>query len=352
MYATTKEPYLAILQASETPTGVQLQKERDLFGLDHAEVGRILAQRLQLPDVFIDVVGFHHDYEKLTDFVENEALRGATHTSALFPHMLDVWHRADIDALSAFLHEHAPSVELQAFLAEVQKEFTALYTFFHEGEPPEAQLEELLARTAREAADNTTGLVNQINEFMQQAASAGVQMNKVVNALEREATCDKLTGVLNREGFAGQAQEWLVKAARYDTGFALAYLDIDGFKGVNDRFGHAFGDRALVATACATAAALPRDALIGRMGGDEFVILLTECTEQDANRTAQRVISNVAEKAIHQGDQSAQITVSVGLLYVGPSSDPRRLDDLVSAADKLMYHAKGEGGNRVQFGVI
>lgn len=352
MYATAKEPYLAILQASETPTHVQLQKERELFGLDHAEVGRILAQRLQLPDLFVDVVGFHHDYEKLTEFVENEAFRGATHTAALFPHMLNVWDRADIDALSAFTQEHAPSVELQAFLAEVQKEFTKLYTFFHEGEVPEAQLEELLARTAREAADNTTELVNNMNEFMQQAATAGVQMNKVVNTLEREAICDKLTGVLNRQGFVEQAQERLAKAARYATGFALAYLDVDGFKGVNDKLGHAFGDRALAATACTAAAALPRDALIGRVGGDEFVVLLSECTEQDAKNVAQRIISSVSEKPIHQGDQSAQITVSVGLLHLGPSNDPRPLDALVSAADKLMYQAKRAGGNRAEFGGV
>jgi diguanylate cyclase (GGDEF)-like protein len=352
MYATAKEPYLAVLQAPETPTRVQLQKERELFGLDHAEVGRLLAQKLQLPDLFVDVVGFHHDYEELTGFVENEAFRGAAYTASLFPHLLNVWDRADIDALSAFTQEHAPSVELQAFLAEVQKEFTKLYTFFHEGDVPEAQLEELLARTAREAADNTTDLVNNMNEFMHQAATAGVQMNKVVNTLEREAVRDRLTGVLNRQGFAEQAQERLAKAARNGTSFALAYLDIDEFKGVNDKFGHAFGDTALAATVCAAAAGLPRDALIGRVGGDEFVALLSECTEQEAKKLALRIVSSVSDKPISHGDQSAQITVSVGLLYVSPSTDPPQLDALVSAADKLMYQAKRARGNRAEFGAI
>ncbi len=60
----------------------------------------------------------------------------------------------------------------------------------------------------------------------------------------------------------------------------------------------------------------------------------------------------MSEKPIRQGDQSTQITVSVGLLYVGPSNDPRQLDALVNAADKLMYQAKRAGGDRAEFGAI
>lgn len=355
MFSTAKEPLLEVLRDPDTNVQAQLQKERGLFQMNHAEVGRMLAQKLELPDLFIDAVAFHHNHERLSEFIEDEAIADAVYVASLFPHMLNVWHRNDADALCAFLQEHAPSADSKAYLGEVQEEFNKTYSFFHEGRTPDTQLLDLLERVTHEAADNTTELVGTVNELMRQAASMGKEMNELVQQqddLEDKSVRDQLTGVLNREGFTAEGKELLAKAARYGTGFAVVYLDIDRFKSVNDELGHEFGDLALKAVVGEMTETIPQHNLVGRMGGDEFVVLLNDCTEQDATQIVERIISNVAAKTVRKRNQSTQMSLSAGLLYVRPSNREQQLDAVVNAADKLMYRAKRAGGNRLEVRTI
>lgn len=349
MYSAGREQFLAILRDPDANIQGQLRKEREAFRMDHAEVGRMVAQKLELPDFYIDAVAFHHSYDKLIEFIESEPVADAVYISSLFPHMLNVWHRDDASALRAFLQEHAPSTDIDMYLGEVQKEFDQTYGFFHEGGAPDTRLTELLENVTREVADRTTELVGTVNELMHQAASMGKEMNELLKQqdnLQDKTIRDPLTGALNREGFTAQANELLAKAARYGIGFAVAYLDIDGFKRVNDEFGHEFGDLALKSVVAEMTDALPPNHLFGRMGGDEFVLLLNECSQKDAEKIVECIISNVAKQPVNKRGQSAQIYVSAGMLYVRASSREHQLDAVVNAADKLMYHAKRAGGNQ------
>ncbi|MGB2985436.1 MAG: diguanylate cyclase [Phycisphaerae bacterium] len=351
MYSTAKEPFLQLLQDPVINVHGQLQKERGLFGMDHAEVGRMLAQKLELPDLYIDAVAFHHNHEKLSEFVEQKVIADAIYIASLFPHMLNVWHRDDADALCAFLKEDALSTDAQEYLAKVQEEFNQVYSFFHEGGAPDTQLTELLECATREVADNTTQLVGTVNELMRQAAATGMAVNELVtqqSVLEEKTTRDQLTGVLNREGFTVEAKELLTKAARYGIGFAVVYLDIDKFKAVNDNFGHEFGDLALTTVVSEITGVVPQHDLIGRMGGDEFVVLLNDCSEKEATQIVKRIIANLAAKTVRKRNHSTQMTLSAGLLYVRPSNQEQPLDAIVNAADKLMYVAKRAGGNQVE----
>ena len=90
---------------------------------------------------------------------------------------------------------------------------------------------------------------------------------------------DQLTGVLNRSGFSGRFKELLSKAARYGTSLAVCYLDVDHFKKLNDTYGHALGDAVLQAAVAQAQGVLSQDTVMGRMGGDEFVIVLSGCAE-------------------------------------------------------------------------
>jgi len=355
MYSTAGEVLLRILRDPDAGVQMQLRKERGLFRIDHAEVGRMLAQKLELPDLFIDAIAFHHNHQKLSEFVEQGAIADATYVASLFPHMLNAWHRDDANALRAFLQEHAPSTDPKAYLTEVQREFDQVYSFFHEGGAPNTQLTELLERATREAADNTTELVGTVNELMQQAANMGMEMNDLVRQqaqLQDKTTRDPLTGVLNRESFTIDAKELLAKAARYGISFAVAYLDIDRFKAVNDKHGHEFGDLVLTTVASGITEAVPQHDLIARMGGDEFVVLLNDCTEKDAAHIVERIISNAAAKTIHKEGQSARVPLSAGLLYVHPSNRQQEFDAVLNTADKLMYRAKRAGGSRVEISAI
>lgn len=357
MYAAAKEEFRTIIGDAKRSVAEQLQAERDLFHLDHAEVGRILAQKLELPEVLVDAVAFHHNHERLTEFMEEDAMADAMHVAALFPHVLDAWNQQDADQLCAFLEEKTSSGSQDAadFMDEVQKEFNQMYHYFEDATPSETRLADLLIAASKEGADNTAHLVRTVNELMQEAASMGLEMSQLLQSqskLEDKASHDPLTRVLNREGFTGKASQQLAQASRYGAGFALAFLDVDRFKSINDDLGHEIGDRALKNAASRMQQTIRQHDLVARMGGDEFVLLLYDCQESDAQTILKRILSDVTSEPVCRGKRKLTISLSAGLLYVRPSEHQHNLEKLLDIADKLMYQAKQAGGNRVQTRVV
>ena len=354
MYSIGRGRYLQAFGDADATSSAQRQKERDLFNMDHTEVGRLLAQQLELPDLFVDCVAFHHNLERMCELLEDPHLAEAAYTAALLPHLLNVWHREDAETLAAFVSERA-GVAGEDFLADVQREFEQMYKYLNDDAEPNTDLSELLQRVAKEAADNTTQLVNTVNEFMRQAAEAGMAVHDLVDRneqLEDRASRDPLTGVLNREMFTQKAKEALAKAARYRTGYALAYFDIDQFKLTNDTFGHEAGDAALKLVAESLKEVAKKQHIVGRPGGDEFVLFMSECTDAEALSLVEKVVKGTAETPIRMNGAEAGVTLSAGMLYFKPASGEQEFDTVLGAADKLMYQAKRAGGNRTESRVI
>ena len=353
MYSVDRQQMGPVVQDEELNGQARLQKERGLFNLDHAEVGRMLAQKLELPELFVDAVAFHHNHASLSELVNRTALAEAAYVASLFPHALGAWNRQDAEELRNFLAQSKPkAIDPNEFLAGVQKEFDQLFAYFEQGDKPQMSLVELLESATKEAADHTTQLMGTVHELLQQAATAGREVHQLLkqhDQLEQAATRDGLTGVLNREGFKAQAAEILAKAARYGIGVALAYIDVDHFKMLNDTFGHACGDAALRTVVNAVTEGVRQSDLVGRLGGDEFVVLLADCSREDAEKIVQRIVEAVAGQKLEQAPV-ARMSISVGLLWVPPNGPARPLESLLVAADQLMYQAKRQGGSRVSRG--
>jgi HD-like signal output (HDOD) protein len=176
MYSLEREKLLAMLQNASLTGAARLLSERELFRLDHAEVGRMVAQKLELPELFVDSVAFHHDSANLQAFMENKALAIAGQVAALFPHHLDCWNPADAQALRALLESQDKPIDAKPFLESVQKEFNSLYAYFEPNGKPEMNLSELLEIALREVADNTTRLVGTVNELLQHAVKTGMSV--------------------------------------------------------------------------------------------------------------------------------------------------------------------------------
>ena len=355
MYATAREHLLPILQDAALDGQAQLHREREVFHLDHVEIGRVLAEKLELPEILVDAVAFHHDRQRLSEFTEDETFANAVYVASLFPPLLNAWNRHDADELCQFLNESpaagSPEATSVAFLDEVQKEFNQIYRYFEHGEPPETRLAELIIQAAREGADNTSHLVKTVNRLMQEAASMGMEMNQLLQShsqLEDKATRDPLTEVLNREGFDTQANALLAKASRYGAPVAVIYLDVDRFKAINDTLGHEFGDRALKKVASQMTATVRQNDMVGRVGGDEFAVLLYDCAEADARTVADRIVDCVARESLGKGPRKVPISLSAGLVYARPSNQERTLEALIHDADALMYEAKQAGGNQIR----
>ncbi|MEW6250089.1 MAG: GGDEF domain-containing protein [Planctomycetota bacterium] len=346
MYSVARDPYMQLLEAPATSVRTLLEAERELFAMDHTEVGRALAQKLELPDIFVDSVAFHHNYSTLSELVENAGVRDGCYAAALLPHMLHCWNQDDRGVLERFLQERGSS--LMSFVSQVQTEFDQLYRYFNEGRTAQAQLSDLLVATARENADQTTDLVMRVNELLHEAAKLGVTVNHQAPQLEDKARRDPLTRALTRAAFTEAAADLLANTARCNTSLAVLYLDIDRFKSVNDTHGHAVGDQVLLAVASALRELLPAGALLARLGGDEIAMLVGGFTAQEISALAGRIVAQLATRPVHPEQPGRNISTSVGLLFVPAGEPVQQLDVLLHAADQLMYAAKQAGGTRVQ----
>ena len=154
---------------------------------------------------------------------------------------------------------------------------------------------------------------------------------------------DGLTGLLNGRGFYEAAAVELARSTRYRHPLTLAYVDLDDFKAINDRFGHARGDEVLVAVARALRRACRSTDVVGRVGGDEFVVLFPE-TGRDAAETALvKLRSRVQEAASQHG---SRVTASIG--SVSFAKPPADVEALVHEADTVMYAVKASGKNALR----
>ncbi|KAA0013702.1 GGDEF domain-containing protein [Billgrantia pellis] len=152
------------------------------------------------------------------------------------------------------------------------------------------------------------------------------------------ATRDHLTETYNRRHLLELADIELRRAFRYNLSLCLMMLDIDHFKEINDTCGHQAGDRAIRILARTLMATVRECDLVGRYGGDEFLILMPETTPEGAREIAERVRRTL--------EQSGQITVSIGIASLEP--DDRFIDDPIHRADTMLLQAKRNGRNRIE----
>ncbi len=186
-------------------------------------------------------------------------------------------------------------------------------------------------RLAREDLERYSHNLEAVVEERTQALNqANRELQEANRRLEKLASSDPLTGVGNRRHFQARAESEMERARRHGSSLSLLMFDLDGFKRINDEVGHAAGD-AMLKRVTATAQATLRDAdLLGRYGGDEFVVLLPDTRLADARRMAERLQARVQEQA--------DISISVGA--AGFLADDTHLEHLVQRADTELLAAK------------
>jgi diguanylate cyclase (GGDEF)-like protein len=167
------------------------------------------------------------------------------------------------------------------------------------------------------------------------------QLRQTHERLELLATHDPLTNILNARTFARALAHELGRNRRYGRPLALIYLDLDDFKAVNDAHGHATGDAVLRLVADAMRGALRQADVVGRLGGDEFGVLLPETDGTVAHAAATRLAAGI--RTVFRGTPS--VTASIGLVAV--SGTEAGTDELLRKADEAMYAAKHAGKDRV-----
>jgi diguanylate cyclase (GGDEF)-like protein/PAS domain S-box-containing protein len=160
-----------------------------------------------------------------------------------------------------------------------------------------------------------------------------------------QASHDALTGLVNRREFERRLQESLDSAQTGDIGHALCYLDLDHFKVVNDTCGHTAGDNMLREIASLIKDAVRDSDTVGRIGGDEFALLLVGCPLEKARQIADNVVRSVNDYRFVWKDKIFNVGVSIGLVEIG--RDSGTIEDIMNSADSACYVAKKQGGLHV-----
>jgi diguanylate cyclase (GGDEF)-like protein len=160
-----------------------------------------------------------------------------------------------------------------------------------------------------------------------------------VSDLEARADVDPLLDVLNRRGFERELKRALAHIKRYGTEVALMFVDLDDFKGVNDRYGHGAGDALLKAVARELVGHVRASDVVGRLGGDEFGVLIWHAGGEQALAKARELESLIARVVIIHGKARIEAAASVGMALLVADTTA---EDMIGAADHAMYARKQE----------
>ena len=205
-------------------------------------------------------------------------------------------------------------------------------TAFDERQPVRAEL----ARGGAPSRSVPMELVTLLAEIERLNAALKAEQARSA-ALEASADTDALTGVFNRRGFDRELRRTLAYIKRYWTRAALVYIDLDGFKPVNDRHGHAAGDAVLRAVAAMLTRNVRASDTVARLGGDEFGLILWNLSEGDATSKAWALEAAVSEAEIEWEGEALAVGASIGFAMLGPSDE---LADVLARADHAMYARK------------
>ncbi|HEY0833615.1 MAG TPA: diguanylate cyclase [Azospirillum sp.] len=177
-------------------------------------------------------------------------------------------------------------------------------------------------------------------------AGMAAALERTNRELERLAMLDALTGIANRRHFFVTAEREVALARRHQRPLGVLMLDVDHFKDINDRHGHAVGDEVLKQVARLAQSVLRATDHIGRIGGEEFAVLLPDSTLDGAVATAERLRETVERAALTGGDADVRCTVSVGVAEWSP--EDASIEASLNRADAALYRAKREGRNRMR----
>jgi diguanylate cyclase (GGDEF)-like protein/PAS domain S-box-containing protein len=186
-------------------------------------------------------------------------------------------------------------------------------------------------------------------EFMKESLkAANIELQEALLRQKQLAHTDALTGINNRRHLYKLAEHEFDVAIRYQHPLSVIMFDLDHFKEVNDTFGHAVGDQILQLVTKVACAELRASDVIGRYGGEEFIIILPMTNAQQAYVLAERIRQGVETIRVVTAKGEAAVTISIGIVEMLHGTQFESIEKFINAADKAMYAAKTAGRNRIE----
>jgi diguanylate cyclase (GGDEF)-like protein len=204
---------------------------------------------------------------------------------------------------------------------------------------------DLSLRLTKGGQDELGTLAAAVNAMLTAIQKTKAELLQAQESLRFHAEHDALTGVLNRRAIRDLLRKELARCRREKNTLGIILADVDHFKKINDRYGHGAGDAVLVTAMQRISSTLRSYDVVGRYGGEEFLIIAPGCDLELAQKLAERIRVAIGEQPIDLGEESTTITLSLGVTLGTAESDP---EFLVALADTAMYQAKRNGRNRVE----
>lgn len=208
-------------------------------------------------------------------------------------------------------------------------------------------------QVAKVKRENET-LRRELEQTLDALKEKNVQLEQSLKRVEEVAATDPLTGLYNRRHFGRVLEQLFAESQRYAKDLSCVMIDLDGYKQLNDKFGHQLGDQILVAAGKVVATNMRKMDVAARYGGDEFILLLPHASSQEAAGVAERIREEYRQAAGQlleraNGGPASPLTMSVGIaaLLDHPGAIPVGAEQLIARADAALYRAKKEGRNRI-----
>ncbi len=311
--------------------------EQQAIQMNHADVGRILAEQWKLPPVLTVPMAAHHDPKG----VKEPSLKKLAEIVCVAGRCADVF--VDENAAPAIAHVRALCKE------------------YFQMDDADALLSEIGGRTKEVASlfEINIGLPNQYEAILKKAnetlVEITIQSQQQFSTLQQQnqqlkvaATIDGLTGLSNRAHFDVFLGEQFSRAAATGKPLALLLMDVDRFKSINDKHGHPAGDQVLrILGKLLRSAAKPHD-LAARYGGEEMALILPGSDRAAASKMAEIIRRAIETKPIPHEQIGIPVTASIGVAVFEPGSPFRQAAQLIKAADLAVYNAKHSGRNCVK----
>ncbi len=204
---------------------------------------------------------------------------------------------------------------------------------------------DLSLRLDARGKDELSELAGTVNAMLTAIQKAKAELLQAQDSLRFHAEHDSLTGILNRRAIRDVLRRELARCRRENQTLGVMLADVDHFKRINDQHGHAAGDCALVTVVQRISSTLRSYDVIGRYGGEEFLVIAPGCDLELTQKLAERIRAAVCDEPVDLGNSTIKLTLSMGATLGTADSDP---EFLVAVADSAMYQAKRNGRNRVE----
>ncbi|MCH9654652.1 MAG: GGDEF domain-containing protein [Gimesia sp.] len=358
MLRSIPEDLVPVLEQAETHERECAEVESEVLGVNHCEVGVKMMERWELPEPFKTAIEHHHDsceqLKALTTHPNFNLIISIATSSAIGDYFCSTNSGLALNRLKELTLEffNMPNEELNEFLEQVQSRFEEAAQVFSVnlddiGSPHEIMAtanEQLLKLTMKAQVDS-----NQASARQAVVEEQKIKLESENKQLQSKAIHDPLTKVYNRSYFNEAFEKELYHCARFARPIGIIFSDIDRFKQLNDTYGHQFGDLVLQRIAKVASESTRRSDVFCRYGGEEFVILANNPSENGIRELSERLRTLIENEVIEFEGKRVPVTASLGAVVGIPPRDiTGYAERLIAESDQAMYESKEKGRNQVQ----